>query len=277
MISSCQSTHQGGVVTTFSQPDQTSLNIEPSPSVDSRFVKCWISFGGNVGDVKATFDAALALLSLHDRIRLEQRSGLYSTLPMGIQAGRPFLNSVCGLSTELSPRALLNVLQSVENQLGRTRDIRWGPRTLDLDILSYGHHVVSEPDLFIPHPALAYRRFVLDPLVEIDPGWCHPEFSVSTSHLRTRLQARPLRVMPLDISPQQIEKLSTQLTPKFPELQLVSGACLSDDILPIRLNSASVIDEGAVIDLRRSPGDTLEQLTAALTAIFDAPERISDW
>ncbi len=256
----------------FRQHDESSPNLSAP-----RDVPCWISFGGNVGDVRATFDAALALLSLHCQIELCQRSGLYCSSPMGSRAGSPFLNSICGLNTQLDARDLLSVLQSVETQLGRVRDICWGPRTLDLDLLSYGSCVVAEPHLVIPHPALTYRRFVLDPLVEIDQQWCHPEFSESAGQLLGRLRDRPLKVALLDLTTEQCHELSAHLVPRFPHVQFVSAAEDSGNVLPILLTLRSTACNRAVVDLSRSPGDALEKLTSAFTAIFDSPVRVSDW
>ena len=238
---------------------------------------CWISFGGNVGNVKATFDAALALLSLHSQIHLGKRSGLYCSTPMGSQAGNPFLNSVCGLTTSLAPHDLLSVLQSVEIQLGRVREIDWGPRTLDLDLLSYGDRIIDEPKLVIPHPAMTYRRFVLDPLLEIDPDWRHPAFGESTTSTLARLGKRPLQIALLDISADQLCELSGQLATYFSDLHWVTEPPWSEDVLPIHLSGSSPPAGLRLIDLRRSPGDLRERLKSALTAIFDSPKRISDW
>lgn len=243
----------------------------------ARGVPCWIGFGGNVGDVKATFDAALALLSLHQQIGLGQRSGIYGTAPVGSHAGQPFLNAICGLTTPLSSRELLQVLQSVENQLGRIRDVRWGPRTLDLDLIAYGREVVNQPDLIVPHPALAYRRFVLDPLVEVDPDWLHPRISLTAKQLRNRLTNRPLRVRIAGCLPPQIEKLSAQLGPTFPELQLITDLRDSTDALVIKADSSADTSTEGIIDVSHSPGCPLERLSSTLTAIFDVPRRILDW
>ncbi len=260
-------------MTDFIPPgDEISENVPISP-LDT----CWISFGGNIGDVKATFNAALALLSLHPQIQLGQRSGIYHSVPMGAQSGSPFLNSVCGLTTQLAPFELLRVLQSVENQLGRVRDIRWGPRTLDLDLLNYRNQVISEPDLTVPHPALRYRRFVLDPLVEIAPDWRHPVDLTSVQEMMTCLNRRPLRVKLVDIAAAEIAKLSIQLQSGFPQLQFVTDEERSACILPIRLFSPASVCDRALVDLSHSPGCMLEKLTSALTAIFDVPERISEW
>ena len=244
---------------------------------DDSSTTCWISFGGNVGDVRATFDAALALLSLHSQIGLCRRSGIYGTAPMGAQAGSPFLNSVCELTTQLSACDLLKILQSVETQLGRVRTICWGPRTLDLDLLSYGTSIVDEPLLVLPHPALTYRRFVLDPLVEVDPHWSHPACNTTAAQMLDRLHHRPLRVALTDIPPERHESLSAQLRAKFPETEIVPELEICGGVIPISMSSRPGRDGRAVVDLRRSPGDVFEKLSSALTAIFDAPIRVSDW
>ena len=275
-----QRIYKGAVVSNGVEPDPNpnsvtgAISTGDSPGENKH---CWISFGGNVGNVKATFDAALALLSLHSQIRLGKRSGLYCSTPMGSQAGNPFLNSVCGLTTGLAPQDLLLVLQSVEMQLGRVREIDWGPRTLDLDLLSYGDQIIDEPKLVIPHPAMTYRRFVLDPLLEIDPDWRHPAFGESTTRTLSRLGKRPLQIALLEIPADQVCELSGQLATYFSDLEWVSGPPWSEDVLPIHLSSSSPPAGLRLIDLRRSPGDLRERLRSALTAIFDAPKRISDW
>jgi 2-amino-4-hydroxy-6-hydroxymethyldihydropteridine diphosphokinase len=253
------------------------LENSPSNHLASQTAKCWISFGGNVGDVKATFDAALALLSLHNQIELGNRSGLYETVPMGTQAGNSFLNSVCGLTTSLAPQCLLNVLQSVENQLGRVRDLRWGPRTLDLDLLSYGQQVLDQPDLVVPHPGLIYRRFVLDPLIEIEPDWPHPTCHASVGQIVSLLKSRPLKVTVIDATAEMIESLGEKLESRFPHVQIVSDDLISTPSFRFQICGSILDCRGTVIDLRRSPGDVFEQVTSALTAMFDVPERVADW
>ena len=181
---------------------------------------------------------------------------------MGTQAGSPFLDSICGLTTRLTPQQLLSALQSVETQLGRVRDICWGPRTLDLDLLSYGNSIVNEPGLVIPHPALTYRRFVLDPLVEIDANWRHPLVQNTVSQILDRLTCRPLLIRLIDVHAEQEEAISCDLVPQFPDVKFFSDGANCNDL---------------IVDLRRSPGDMVEQLSSALTAIFDTPRRVSDW
>lgn len=243
----------------------------PSDGVD-----CWVAFGGNLGEVRANFDAALALLSLHPHIELGKRSGLYCTAPMGSQAGSRYLNSVCGLRTRLPAQELLTVLQSVETQLGRVRSIDWGPRTLDLDLLSYGDLIIEEPRLVIPHPSVTYRRFVLDPLVEVAPDWRHPTFEECAEQMLSRLKNRPLRCCLGGLTESQQCSACGELATKFPDIEFVFGEQSGGNVLPIHVTSP-LPAKTKVVDLRRSPGDFLEQLSAAFTAILDVPTRVSDW
>ncbi|HEY0982496.1 2-amino-4-hydroxy-6-hydroxymethyldihydropteridine diphosphokinase [Schlesneria sp.] len=265
-----------GLVQSGLQPNLELRHRELEPSTPTQ-MQCWISFGGNVGDVKATFDAALALLSLHRHIELGPRSGLYCSAPMGAQSGSEFLNSICGLKTRLNARQLLCALQSVETQLGRVRDIYWGPRTLDLDLLSYGCSVIEETNLIVPHPALTYRRFVLDPLAEVAAEWRHPLHGETTREMLGRIQIRPLPVKLLDVPMEHMEALAALIRPKFPDIQFVHPKDPTRQALLIRFAGGPPCENQTVIDLRRSPGDRHEKLTAAFTAIFDKPLRISDW
>jgi len=91
--------------------------------------------------------------------------------------------------TDLSPEHLLEVIQQIEQEFGRERQIHWGPRTLDLDLLAYGNHAVNLPTLTVPHPQLHLRRFVLEPLLELVPDWVHPTLKVSARELLQPLAA----------------------------------------------------------------------------------------
>lgn len=255
-------------------------SVEGAPHQDSSSPnRCWISFGGNVGDVKSTFNAALALLSLHSEIQLGRRSGLYSTAPMGRLAGSPFVNAVCELVTTIGPDKLLKVLQCVENHLGRVRDVCWGPRTIDLDLMSYGTCVLEQPDLVIPHPGTTYRRFVLDPLVEVDRDWIHPKCGFTAGQLLERLNQRPLSVSIVGIPYEHAEVVKENLLKKFPDLRLVCDTSPASCPGRLRIRTSGSPDNCNLptVDLRRSPGDLFERLSSALTAIFDQPSRVSDW
>ncbi len=103
-------------------------------------------------------------------IEVVARSGLRETDPLGVVDQPPFLNGAVALATELAPVRLLEVLLAIERRLGRVRDgTRWGPRTIDLDLLLYGDETLDEPGLRLPHPRLHERRFALEPLAELDP------------------------------------------------------------------------------------------------------------
>ncbi len=151
---------------------------------------CYISLGGNLGRVGNSFAMALDILREHPQIRVSKIGSIIETAAVGSNAGGNFLNAAAEIETSLGPEALLDVLQDVEQRLGRTREIHWGPRTLDLDLLFYGLDRINTSRLVVPHPAAWYRRFVLDPLAEIAPDFVHPEKLVTIAELRSRLDAR---------------------------------------------------------------------------------------
>ncbi len=154
---------------------------------------CLIALGGNLGDVPATFAAALVRLADRD-LRVIHVSRLYATPPMGAGAGGPFVNAAATLETSLDPVTLLDRLLAAEDALGRVRTLRWGPRPIDLDLILYGDVVIDAPRLRVPHPAAWYRRFVLDPLCDIAADVIHPEAGETFASLRDRLLPRPLPV-----------------------------------------------------------------------------------
>jgi 2-amino-4-hydroxy-6-hydroxymethyldihydropteridine diphosphokinase len=130
----------------------------------------YIGVGSNLGDRAATIRAALDRLAAQPEIELLAVSSLRETDPVGFLDQPRFLNGAAALRAELPPRELLDRMLEVERALGRVRDgARYGPRTIDLDLLLYGDAVVDEPGLEIPHPRLAERMFVLEPLVELNP------------------------------------------------------------------------------------------------------------
>ena len=131
--------------------------------------RAYIAFGGNVGDARATLARAIDVFCGDDLVRLVARSSDYRTPPWGVTDQPPFINACIEIETILSPRDLLRRGQAVERAFGRdrTREQHWGPRTLDIDLLSYGDVRIDEPDLTLPHPRLLERAFVLVPLTEI--------------------------------------------------------------------------------------------------------------
>ena len=133
--------------------------------------------GSNLGNREGTLRRAVELLEAEPGIRVAAVSSLRETDPVGYEDQPRFLNGACAVETQLEPHELLARLLAIEAALGRTRDgvPRYGPRTVDLDLLLYGQKTVDEPDLTVPHPRLAERRFALEPLAELDPGMTLPD------------------------------------------------------------------------------------------------------
>ena len=133
--------------------------------------RAYVGLGANLGPRETMIERAVALLAEVEGIAVSERSALRETEPVGVADQPRFVNGVVALDTTLSPRELLDALLRVERELGRARDAerRWGPRTIDLDLLLYGDAVVDEPGLMVPHPRLHERRFVLEPLAELAP------------------------------------------------------------------------------------------------------------
>lgn len=130
-----------------------------------------LGFGGNVGDVRATLEKAVALFADGSQVILRARSSDYVTPPWGVTDQPPFINLAVQAETILRPRALLERALEVERALGRdrARETRWGPRTIDIDLIAYDDLAIDEHDLILPHPRLFERAFVLVPLAEIVP------------------------------------------------------------------------------------------------------------
>jgi 2-amino-4-hydroxy-6-hydroxymethyldihydropteridine diphosphokinase len=137
-------------------------------------VKAYVGLGSNLGDRERNLRRAVARLAELGSVR---SSSVRETDPVGIADQPRFLNAAVELETELAPRDLLDRLLAIERELGRDRALerRWGPRLVDLDLLLYGDEVVDEPGLTVPHPRLAERRFVLEPLHELDPELALPD------------------------------------------------------------------------------------------------------
>jgi 2-amino-4-hydroxy-6-hydroxymethyldihydropteridine diphosphokinase len=135
-------------------------------------MKAYIGIGSNLGDRERVIAAALDLLRAEDRVEVLAVSTLRETDPVGYLDQPLFLNGAAAVETSLTARELLALLLEIERRLGRVRGDgpRFGPRTIDLDLLLYGDERIQEPGLEVPHPRLAERKFALEPLVELDPG-----------------------------------------------------------------------------------------------------------
>lgn len=131
--------------------------------------RAYVGLGANLGNRKGTLERAVALLAAVEGVDVLAVSELRETEPVGVVDQPRFLNGAAALETTLSAHELLDAFLAIERSLGRERAERWGPRTVDLDLLLYEDAIVDEPGLRVPHPRLHQRRFALEPLAELDP------------------------------------------------------------------------------------------------------------
>ena len=150
-------------------------------------VLCYIALGSNIGDKNAHLDNAVNALENTKDIWFLRESKRITTKPYGGVADADFINSCAEIETTLTPRELLKVLNTIEAKEGRVRDVHWGNRTLDLDIIYYGDYIVQESDLIIPHIDMHNRIFVLDPLCKLCPKKVHPLYGLTTEQLLNKL------------------------------------------------------------------------------------------
>ncbi len=155
--------------------------------------QCLIGLGSNLGDRASLLDAAIAALADVPGVQVVARSRFHETVPAGGPAGQgPFLNAVVLIKTPLAPAELLAAVGRIETNLGRRRGERWGPRPIDLDLLLYDNLILRSEDLRLPHPRMAWRRFVLAPSAEVAPEMPHPAIGWTISQLLDHLdKARP--------------------------------------------------------------------------------------
>lgn len=140
-----------------------------------------IQLGSNIGKRAEHLKSAQKLLS--ENMTLENSSSIYETEAWGMKNQMPFYNQILIFRTNQSPYFLLKMCQKIEDIMGRSRDLHWGPRIIDLDIIFYSNKIIFSPELKIPHPWMQDRRFVLKPLVDIAKTWIHPIFGISAEQL----------------------------------------------------------------------------------------------
>lgn len=162
--------------------------------MESFLKTAYLSLGSNVGDRGGNIEKAVERLR-YAAVAVRRRSALYETEPVGMPGARWFLNCVVEVETDLMPLALLRAAQRIERELGRRAPsgLQPEPRPMDIDILLYGQHVVDMPELTIPHPRLAERRFVLEPLRDLLPDWRHPATGQTATELLAALTGQTVR------------------------------------------------------------------------------------
>ena len=148
----------------------------------------YIGFGSNIGDRQSFIKQALHFLSDTNGIKINKISSLYETEPVGNVEQGKFLNGVVSIETHHSPQTLLNILKTIEFNVGRQHRMHWGPREIDMDLLIYGDLCLHTPELIIPHPEMHLRRFVLVPLAEIASNLIHPVLKKSIQFLLNHLE-----------------------------------------------------------------------------------------
>lgn len=146
-----------------------------------------IALGSNMGDSQKTLESALQRLDEIPHIQVKSYSSWYKTTPIGPSQAE-FLNGCAVLEVGLAPHDLLNTLLKIEDEFGRVRQERWGPRTLDLDLILYDNLVLNTPNLTIPHPEMLNRAFVLVPLAEIAPNMIEPQSGLSIRELLAKVE-----------------------------------------------------------------------------------------
>ena len=168
-------------------------------------VRAYVGLGSNLESPRTQVERAFAALAGLPRTRLAGRSRLYRSDPLGPPGQPDYVNAVAALDTALEPLALLDALQSIEHAHGRVRTLRWGPRTLDLDLLLYGTRISRCARLTLPHPRLHERAFVLYPLADLAPGLVLPGLGALSELLRqcpyTGLEVLPEHVRPGGFAP----------------------------------------------------------------------------
>ncbi len=160
-------------------------------------VTAYIGLGSNLGDRQRVIREALDVLGRHDQVDVTRVSEIRETRPLGPSAQPDYLNAAAEIQTTLTAETLLEVMMTTENILGRTRRGKWGPRTIDLDLLLFGSEIVHSPNLIVPHPQMHLRSFVLGSLCELDSALMHPLFGEPVAELARRLSGGDFALNPM--------------------------------------------------------------------------------
>jgi pantoate--beta-alanine ligase len=177
-------------------------------------VPCLLGLGSNLGDRVENLSLAIAAIRKRAGIRFASASSFHETTPVGGPPGQTrYLNAAVAIETHLSAEALFTALVEIERKLGRERTERWGPRTIDLDLLLYGDALIESPALTVPHPRMSERRFVLAPAAEIAADWRHPGSSLTIGQMLAALpdESEKQVGMRVILAPREIQRAVRQL------------------------------------------------------------------
>jgi 2-amino-4-hydroxy-6-hydroxymethyldihydropteridine diphosphokinase len=163
------------------------MPLGPAAITELKPVLAYVGLGANLGDPRRQLQEALARLAAAEEIEVIKVSSFYLNPPLGPPDQPWYVNAVAQIRTRLTPEELLRVLQRMEQEMGRFRQERWGPRLIDLDLLLYDGEILSGPDLKVPHPEMHRRSFVLAPLAEIAPQAWHPALEKTAAELLAEL------------------------------------------------------------------------------------------
>lgn len=152
--------------------------------------RAYLALGSNIGDKDRYIREAIDMLNEHEAIKIVKVSPTYNTAPVGYTDQADFLNAAVAIDTTLSPRELLAVCLDIEQRLGRVRTIRWGPRTVDIDIIFYDDLIIDDGILTVPHPRMHERGFVLQPLYDIAPNAVHPIYKKTVEQMYREWKAK---------------------------------------------------------------------------------------
>ncbi len=167
----------------------------------------FLGLGSNLGDKLKNIKTSLELISSHEEITILSVSSIYKTPPVGFEEQDFFLNAVIKISTNLSPFELLKFIQLIEKKLGRKRIFKWGPRTIDIDILVYNDWIINRNNLQVPHPLMHERGFVLIPFNEIESSLIHPTLNMSIATLLSNLNLNDVRGIEMFVDAKNLTSL----------------------------------------------------------------------
>lgn len=203
---------------------------------------CLIAVGGNQGLVVDRAREAIDWLSQNGVLRNARFSRWYRTSAIGIQTEDPFLNAAVQAETHLPPLELLEQCQQAERRAGRRPTRSWSPRPLDLDLVTCDSVCMNTPRLILPHPGCWFRRFVLDPVCDLDPEQCHPERGISFQDFQRRLMNRPIRIGICGGTRAQRSSLCESLAIHFP------SDCVQSEIISRDFNRSDASGMQQLVD-----------------------------